>query len=459
MLQTRISKAVRACALAIALIPWLVSCGGGSGSGGGTVAAGPTGPLWGVAAKIDASNDAASVPRIGVDGAGNVIAVWTQDDGLGNANDIWANRYGSSGWGAASNLTNTGIVDAGDAVSPQLAVNASGDAIAVWAQEDGGGVRHIWASVLSNGVWGAAARIDNNTNDADDPQIGLGANGNAIAVWVQDDGLGNNNRDVWASQYTVVGGWQMAVSVDNSSADASAPQIALDGSGNGFAVWIQALRVQSNRFDPLIPGWGAAASIQSIAEDAAEARIAADENGNAIAVWSQISATQTHIWANRYANAIWEGAQKIETNAGDSAAPQIAMNATGNALVVWEQAVTPPRLDIWSARFNALSNSWGNAQLIEADDTGDARAAQVAINANGNGFAVWEQSDQQRVNIRSNRFSAGAGWGTVQFVETADGPADSPGVVLTANGSAIAVWVQDDGTNPGKIDIVANRNQ
>ncbi|MFN0039637.1 MAG: hypothetical protein ACKVP2_09015, partial [Burkholderiales bacterium] len=135
---------MRACALAIGLIPWLVSCSGGGG--GGTVAAGPTGPLWGVATKIDASIAPASVPRIGVDGAGNVIAVWTQDDGSGNANDIWVNRYGSSGWGTASNLTNTGIVDAGDAVSPQVAVNASGDAIVVWAQEDVGAVRRVWAS-------------------------------------------------------------------------------------------------------------------------------------------------------------------------------------------------------------------------------------------------------------------------------------------------------------------------
>ncbi|MFN0038398.1 MAG: hypothetical protein ACKVP2_02665, partial [Burkholderiales bacterium] len=362
----------------------------------------------------------------------------------------------------------TGIVDAGDAVSPQVAVNASGDAIVVWAQEDVGAVRRVWASRFNGMSWGAAVQIDNNTNEVDDPQIGLDAVGNAIAIWVQDDGSGTN-RDVWARRYNFSVGWEPLASIDDAGlADASVPQIALDGLGNGFAVWIQfdngsgLQLVRSNRFDndPMspTPGWGTAVPIQNINGEAAEVRIAADESGNAIAVWTQSDGT-THISANRYANAAWVGAQKIEINAGDAAAPQIAMNAAGNALVVWEQAVNPPRLDIWSAGFNATGNAWGNAQLIETDNTGDARAAQVAMNANGNGFAVWEQSDQQRVNIRSNRFTAGAGWGTVQFVETADGPADSPDVVLAANGSAIAVWVQDDGSNPGKIDIVANRNQ
>ncbi|TPW09101.1 MAG: hypothetical protein FD130_2655, partial [Halothiobacillaceae bacterium] len=47
---------------------------------------------------------------------------------------------------------------------------------------------------------------------------------------------------------------------------------------------------------------------------------------------------------------------------------------------------------------------WGVAGLIETDNAGSASSPQVAIDANGNALAVWHQSDGTRYNIWANRY-------------------------------------------------------
>ena len=89
---------------------------------------------WGVATLVEIDNTgSASSPQMAVDGTGNATAVWYQDDGLWN--NIWANRYEvGTGWGTATLIETS---DSGDAYFPQVAVDDSGNAIAVWYQDDG----------------------------------------------------------------------------------------------------------------------------------------------------------------------------------------------------------------------------------------------------------------------------------------------------------------------------------
>jgi len=85
----------------------------------------------------------------------------------------------------------------------------------------------------------------------------------------------------------------------------------------------------------------------------------------------------------------------------------------------------------------------------------DAYYPKIAIDANGNAVAVWSQYDGTRLNIWANRYVAGTGWGTAALIETDNaGAAVLPRVAMDANGNAIAVWVQFDGT---RNNVWANR--
>ena len=105
----------------------------------------------------------------------------------------------------------------------------------------------------------------------------------------------------------------------------------------------------------------------------------------------------------------------------------------------------------------APPKAWGVAATIETDNAGDATDPQIAIDANGNALAVWSQSDGTRTNIMANRYSAASGtWGAAALIETDNGNADSPQIAIDGNGNALAVWPQHDGT---RFNIWANRFQ
>lgn len=436
----------------LSLVALLTACGGG---GGGTTAPPPAAKAWGTAALIETDNTgSAYVPQVAMDGSGNALAVWQQHDGT--RYNVWSNRYAAgTGWGVAALIETDNVSDASD---PQIAVNANGNAMAVWAQHDGAR-RNIVANRYTVGTgWGAVALLEtDNAGNAMEPQVAMDASGNGLAVWTQDDGT---HVAVMANRYTAGSGWGTAAPIEtNSAGDANETRIAIGANGNALVVWQQhdgmRINIWSNRYTTGT-GWGTAELIETDnAGDAYSPRIAFDANGNAQAVWSQFDGTRSNIMANRYAAGSGWGTATILGGALNAATPQIAFDTSGNALAVWVQP-DGPRYSIWSSRYTA-GTGWGTAALIETDNSGDAGSPRIAFDASGQALAVWGQSDGTRINIWTNRYTAGSGWGTAALIETNNaGDANEPQIALGANGNALAVWYQSDGT---RTNVWSNRFQ
>jgi Bacterial Ig-like domain len=405
--------------------------------------------------KIELDSGSAFSPQIAFDAKGNALAVWQQTDGT--RYNILANRYVmGTGWGTATLIETD---NAGDATSPQIAIDANGNALAVWQQSDGTHT-NIWANryVVGTG-WGTATLIEtDNAGDATSPQIAIDANGNALAVWQQSDGTRTN---ILANRYVVGMGWGTAALIETiNTGSATAPQIAINANGNALVVWQQSdgtrYNIWSNRY-VVGTGWGTAALIETDnAGSAYSPQIAVDTSGNALAVWDQSDGTRNNIWSNRYVVGTgWGTATLIETDNNDAGNPQIAVDASGNALAVWEQT-DGTRYNIWSNRY-VMGSGWGTAALIETDNVDTAFSAQVAIDASGNAIAVWQQSDGTLFNIWSNRYVAGTGWGTASRVEIGNvGDSENPQIAVDTNGNAMAVW-EETGSTSAIHDIWANR--
>ncbi|RJF96460.1 hypothetical protein D3870_21820 [Noviherbaspirillum cavernae] len=390
--------------------------------------------------------DTARDPQIAVDAGGNALAVWSQSDGT--RFNILANRYtAGSGWGSAQAIE-TG--NASGAFVPHIAIDAGGNAIAVWCQTDGTRFS-IWANRYSAGSgWGSAQLIESdNASDAYDPRIAFDAAGNALVVWTQSDGTRFN---VWANRYTVGTGWGAAQLIETDNAgDALFPRIAIDGSGNALAVWQQSdgaqIDIRANRYT-VGAGWGTAQLIETgNAGDARLPQIAFDASGNALAVWTQSDGTRYSIWSNRYtAGSGWGTPQLVETDNADHAFdPQIAIDAGGNALAVWTQS-DGTRVNVWANRYTT-GKGWGTAQLLETENGGDASNPQIAFDAAGNALAVWTQDDGTRNNIWGSRYATATGWRTARPIQSRkDEHAGLTQIAIDASGNALAVWQQNDGT-------------
>jgi len=388
---------------------------------------------WGTAAVVETDNatgHSAFSPQIGFDASGNAIAVWAQ--GNGTVNRIWANRYDASiGSWSTPELIETNIATGHNAVSPKIGVDDSGNAIAIWIHNDGM-LDRIWASRydVTTGLWSAESMIDADNGDtAFDPQIALDASGNAIVVWDQSE-------SIWANRYDVITGlWSTAAEIetDNTAGhSAYSSQIRFDAIGNAIAVWAQydgvVDSIWANRYDATAGLWGTEVLIETdntAGHSASVPQIALDASGNAIAVWEQSDGSVVSIWANRYdtTTGLWSTAELIETDnaAGhNGSVPQIALDASGNAIAVWEQSNGSVD-SIWANRYDTTTGLWSEATVIETDnDTGhNGSEPQIALDASGNAIAVWRQSNGSVVSIWANRYDTTTGlWSEATVIET-----------------------------------------
>jgi hypothetical protein len=402
---------------------------------------------WGGTALIETDNAGdATAPQVAMDSDGNAVAVWTQSDG--SPTTVWANRYlGGSGWLTPIRIDND---DTNGASLPQIAMDGSGDAMAVWVQKNEIRTRRYTAGV----GWGVVATIGS-SGIAATPHITLDSSGDAVAVWTQTD---STPTQIWANHYIAGWGWGTATTIGDGSGDADAPRVAADDSGDVMAVWQQSDGTRTNIWASRYTvggGWGTAALIETNnAGSASSPEIATAGNGDATAVWQQSNGSVTSIWANRYtAGTGWGGAGLIEhDDTGNATTPQVAIDGGGNAVAVWSQS-DGSVYSIWANRF-ATGGGWGTAALIEHDDSGDALLPEIAVGANGNAVSVWQQSDGIRPNIWTNRYTAGGGWDAAELLETDNtGDAKSPQVAVGGNDQAAAVWSQFDGA---RYNIEAN---
>jgi len=432
------------------VVAMLAACGGGGGDdGGGSTAAssggGATPKAWGTATLIETDNTGgADHPQVTFDANGNALAVWEQFDGT--RTNIWSNRYtAGTGWGTAALIETD---NAGDAGLPKVAIDANGNALAVWHQFDGpqtSGRSNIWSNryAASTG-WGTATLIEtDNAGRAVAPRIAIDANGNALAVWNQFDGTRYN---IWSNRYTAGTGWGNAALIETDNAGhAQAVQIAIGANGDALAVWQQfdgtRESIWSNRYTAGT-GWSTAARIENDnAEDAFSPEIAIDGSGNALVVWRQHIGTLGSIWSNRYtAGTGWGTAAIINDTAGNGSHQQIAVDARGNALAVWRQ-FDGGLTNIWSNRYTA-GTGWGTAALNE-NNAVSAHNPKIAMNANGNALAVWTHNGM----LWFKRYTAGTGWGTSALIENnnAGRVAENHQIAIDASGNALAVWYEWEG--------------
>ena len=363
---------------------------------------------WGTDELIETNNaGSAYTPKTAMDAAGNAMAVWVQHDGT--RYNVWANRYDVAlgKWDEAELIE----TNSGEVTYPKVSMDGAGNAMVVWYQYDGDRL-NIWGNRYNAalGRWGEAVLIEtNNAGDAYSPEIAMNAAGNAMAIWYQYDG---DRLDIWANRYDVaLGHWGVAKLIEsNNAGNAYIPEIAMDAAGNAMAVWPQlddtgTVNIWANRYSAALDKWGEAELIETFANQAYYPEITMGADGNAMAVWMQHDGTRYNVWANRYDVSLgrWDEAELIEIQNGDLNLPKISMDTAGNAIAVWYQ-YDIVRFDIWANRYDAALGRWGEAVLIETNNAGDAYSPEIAMNAAGSAMVVWYQYDNDHLDIRANSF-------------------------------------------------------
>jgi hypothetical protein len=168
-------------------------------------------------------------------------------------------------------------------------------------------------------------------------------------------------------------------------------------------------------------------------------------NGNAVAIWQNnvTSETQTAI---KPFNQPWLPPMNLSIPGNGSSSPDIAMSSNGNAVAVWRDQSLGV---IQSSYYTASTKSWSAPVTISSPPVGQrSQAANVCIDALGNGAAMWQDSGGK---IQARRFVNGV-W-TAQTITLANkgsmliAPLGFEQIASDSHGNIVAIFTGSTGPN------------
>jgi len=395
--------------------------------------------------------EALELPQVAADLNGDAIAVWGESDGAHF--HVRASRYAAGDhWGPAQTLDNSQFGDTG---LPQVAMDAQGNALATWQQPDTNGIVHLFSSVFTvvGGGWSGALQVDGSAASISNPQLAMDAAGNAMAVWQVVTGAVSH---VWSNTHSS-SGWDVPHQIDIvPTGYAANPQVVVDSAHITMAVWTQLDAANSNG---IWAGRYAGTAWQDVRQIEAHTsgavttpRVALTPQGNALAVWVNGSNANTSLWSSSYdhTSTTWNTAVQVETGntlLGHLAGPafsNIGIDGNGNAMVVWLKAEAGDQTGtVWASRLAANGTAWDAPVQFPNAVASLNSNPQLAVDVAGSALAVWvSATDPPNARVQSERYTTAGGWSRAVVENNFAVVDEYPQICSAGSGRAVAVWRQ-----------------
>jgi hypothetical protein len=399
----------------------------------------PTAPRWLTARDLSEAGADAVIPDVAVDPRGNLVVVWVQAKA-----SVWTvqavDRPVGGKWSAPQALS----TPADHIASPQVAT-AGSNTVAVWDRYDG---KNLIAQAAdrdaTTGTWAAATSLSSPGRDADSPKVAVDARGDAVAVWAS---VGLSGWTVQSAYRPAGGTWGKAVPLEPQRQGTAAPDVVLDSSGRAVAVWASTAGA----------GWrvnGASRGADGVWSDAmalsgpdlsgsVAPQLGLDGSGNVTAVWSRSIGTSTVIEsATRDAGrGAWSAPRQISPIGPDALAPLIAVNKRGDAVLVWTSS-DPSGLGV-KAAYRKRGKDWGPPSVLAVFGP---FTPQVGLDSRGDAVAVWSHSTSGGSRVQAASLLAGStSWSQAHDLSKQGSDALTPQVSLDTDGDGAVVWTRYNG--------------
>lgn len=272
-----------------------------------------------------------------------------------------------------------------------------------------------------------------------DMLVAVNRQGDAMAIWEQPDAA--FSVKVYSRRYqAATGAWQPAITVPGLTATKLSDglvtgKLLMDDAG--VVTWISA-SFATRRHSPTT-GWSAAFFPPNLRVSQDLTSTAIDAQGN-ITVLRSGSDVESNTLP---AGALWGSSWTRLDTAGNLVTNQakLALSHNGTALAVWRESNPgDSNYSLKSARYTPTAG-WGAPESIETLFTtvvNDPPA--LAIDAQGNGIAMWLHGTDRRVMY--NIYRVGSGWqGAVEVAgQSSIAGAQNIQLVMLPDGRATAVW-------------------
>jgi RHS repeat-associated protein len=303
--------------------------------------------VWGASERVNEVTTAQqNQPAIVVDQSGNAYVAWAdQRAGTTDSDIYFSKRSSSTGlWSPSVKVNDDGAGKRQD--DPALAISATGEVIAAWYDERGGGSKfHIYSARLPAGstTWSANMKVTSNTSSIKgQPDLSIGPTGITYAVWLDRQ---SGNEDIWfASLPSGSTTWSTntKISDDPGTALQDAPKIGTDTAGNLMVVWNDARttpsQIRSRRRPAGSSNWSASiivgGSLSSLPS------LAVRPDGRAYGTWSNGAFGSTTVWGSEYdpTTLSWSAAERLSEPTDAAYRPAVGYSST-QLIVLYERPI------------------------------------------------------------------------------------------------------------------------
>jgi hypothetical protein len=390
------------------------------------------GNSWGPPREL---SDAGSAPinlaaTAGISPTGSAVVLWHSEHGVQSSVRAAKHNFGSPRLIPGSDLSMPDL-------SPQLAFDGKGAALAVWSYfephprfvEDGYAVDYTFGLRVASrsGTGRAFGRAQTLTDKLDaDPSadVAFDPKGNAVVIWTDEAGMHAAARRAGHRRF------DRAQVISQTQAD---PQVTVGSNGDATAAWASTGAVRAAGADGM--AFGSARTLKIPGLGRAKPVIGVDGRSAVTAAWSTRGRVMA---ATCSASGRCGHAYALSPTGEEATEPHVAVATDGTAVVAWK---SPTGV---AAVLRRGHRRFGRATHLAKLD-GDAKATTLAVSVGpkGDAAALWTvhtpDGDQVQASLRHGataRFSkasnltakiAGAGWA-------------DPEIVLDRAGNAVAVW-------------------
>ncbi|MEA2469423.1 MAG: hypothetical protein QOE38_421, partial [Thermoleophilaceae bacterium] len=423
----RLLRPIVACALASALAL--------------TVAASASAAGWlPLSPALNGSGSTVRTPKVAVDDAGNVYAVWTE----GSTLEVSKRPVGGV-FETPQALDPTPTTTTSQ--QPDIGVDGAGNAVAVWMEVDSAGAHVIREARRAAGAASFAAPVTvpattPTLQGLANPELAVNRAGDAVLA-VQ----GSFNTDGYVRAY-------LATSTSNFTETSAAtfhdfivtgnpsifrPDVAMNEAGDTAIVWRvnqgSTLRIDAGYRVHGVAGFGTLENVNAgdvIGKH--EPTVALDASGNAVTVWDEDSSTSGKVRAyERPAGAAmpWGQLGDLDNGQSGNAFPVVAFDAGGSAIAAWgsRNALVDSVLPAGAG----MQFGQPPQTLAAAPETPFALSLDAGVG--GTSALVWASSGSTSA-VRAAVRPSGGGFGPIATLTPASDSGDQTDVAVDPQGNA-----------------------
>jgi len=373
---------------------------------------------------------------IGMDDYGNAMVVW--EEPFTNYSDpaIYATRYDAlSGWEEAVKVWNASFWCG----STTMAMGPEGDAVVLVHADVDADTSAIYAIPYDPSTGWGEGTVIGESDYAVNQAIAVDADGNAVAIWGALSVL-------YGAVYSPGDGWSAPETLDTSG---SWPHVMFDRGGNAMAIWndFDTYEVESKRYDPGT-GWEPTV-VASGSIGGYWVEMDVNDTGHTMAAWFLHNGTAWEMYANFYAPGVGWGTPDTIGPVADGWHPFggfVAAGANGEFFVAWEQADAydyPVNRSAWVMRWED-GVGWEEPTMVNSGLSTNSQLF-MALSANSAGQAVvtWTDGNETTTDVMACMYTPGAGWGAAEAVGNESGESTwYSQVALASSGDAVLIYKQ-----------------